>query len=437
MKIFVPVCIEEEAKWIIDHIFSGCFEASYSISPWSEKFYKFEYEAHELFFPEFMISRYVNENQKRMPDVKEFRYLDQSLVTIGCLSQEEKFAVPFDIIGSIFFVLSGLHEKLINDFDSLGRPITTHSFYKQTRLFYEPFVDKHVEFLRQLLELELGASFRWKSLDAVHLSSDLDLPFREPRSLWRWSRKIASDLIKRKSPIEALQTLGRFPGSRRSLESDSYFAGVNTLSGLAQKYSVPLEFFIIADTTDKDYEDSWICDPDFKLKMAEMTKEGHRIGVHPGIKCSSDIRYLRTAVEKFMIFLDEINYNQDFSSRFHFLKFDPEVTPEFLVKCGVTDDKTIGFNDNIGFRRGTSRAFKSYDLASRKTLTLKEHPLHVMDITLTAERYLNLKLNDKTLQRCREIKGECSKYGGTFSILWHNSNLETFKEIEFLDRVLS
>ena len=119
------------------------------------------------------------------------------------------------------------------------------------------------------------------------------------------------------------------------------------------------------------------------------------------------------------------------------MKFDPEATPEFLVKCGVTDDKTIGFNDNIGFRRGTSHAFKSYDLALRKTLMLKVHPLHVMDITLTAERYLGLNLNDKTLQLCREIKGECSKYGGTFSMLWHNSNLETFKEIEFLDRVLS
>jgi hypothetical protein len=64
----------------------------------------------------------------------------------------------------------------------------------------------------------------------------------------------------------------------------------------------------------------------------------------------------------------------------------------------------------------------TYDMSGGGQLPLRVSPLHVMDATLT--EYLRL---DEQSARATvlELSRRTRRYGGTLSVLWHNSSLET------------
>ena len=84
-------------------------------------------------------------------------------------------------------------------------------------------------------------------------------------------------------------------------------------------------------------------------------------------------------------------------------------------------DSTLGYADREGFRCGTCYAFPVFDVGARKPLRLRERPLVAMDATLVGYRKLDPEAAAASLAG---LRAECKKYGGTFMLLWHNSNLD-------------
>jgi hypothetical protein len=97
-------------------------------------------------------------------------------------------------------------------------------------------------------------------------------------------------------------------------------------------------------------------------------------------------------------------------------------------------DETLGFADSIGYRAGTARSFAAYDLGQRRQLALRVQPLHVMDQTLLG--YMSLD-PDEALARVVEMGRRTRTYGGSLSVLWHNSTLVTRPVRSFYLRMLS
>ncbi|PYJ01053.1 MAG: hypothetical protein DMF00_06100, partial [Verrucomicrobia bacterium] len=70
--------------------------------------------------------------------------------------------------------------------------------------------------------------------------------------------------------------------------------------------------------------------------------------------------------------------------RMHWLCFGAQ-TAMLLEKAGFDYDSTIGYNETIGYRAGTSQVFKHPDVDH-----LLELPLHIMDTALFYPSYMNL-----------------------------------------------
>ena len=70
--------------------------------------------------------------------------------------------------------------------------------------------------------------------------------------------------------------------------------------------------------------------------------------------------------------------------RMHWLYYDRQ-SPQALEQAGAAYDSTIGYNETVGYRAGTTQAYKPLE-ASR----LLELPLHVMDTALFYPAYLGL-----------------------------------------------
>jgi len=94
----------------------------------------------------------------------------------------------------------------------------------------------------------------------------------------------------------------------------------------------------------------------------------------------------------------------------------------------------LGFADAIGYRAGTGRSFPAYDLVDHRQLPLRIRPLHVMDGTLLGYMLLD---HPDALASVAAMSGRTRTFGGDFSILWHNSSLETHRAKKLYLEVLS
>ncbi|MEA1048987.1 hypothetical protein U5801_04060 [Lamprobacter modestohalophilus] len=86
-----------------------------------------------------------------------------------------------------------------------------------------------------------------------------------------------------------------------------------------------------------------------------------------------------------------------------------------------------------GYRlaRGRAVAFYFIDLQQRRPLRLRERPLIVMECSVIAERYLGLGYSDQALALMQRYRDICHRFGGDFTLLWHNSHLGTGADRRF------
>jgi hypothetical protein len=82
----------------------------------------------------------------------------------------------------------------------------------------------------------------------------------------------------------------------------------------------------------------------------------------------------------------------------------------------------LGFTDYIGFRCGTCRDFPVFNLKTREPLRLRERPRIAMDTTLLVPQYMALR-PEQAIEWVERLSSTCRRFEGTFSLLWHNTNL--------------
>ena len=91
-----------------------------------------------------------------------------------------------------------------------------------------------------------------------------------------------------------------------------------------------------------------------------------------------------------------------------------------LADAGITDDFTMGFADEAGFRLQTTRAVRWINPQTMRLTSLTLHPLTVMDGTLSNADYMNLN-EDEAYFLCERLFSKVQMHHGDLCLLWHNS----------------
>ena len=150
-------------------------------------------------------------------------------------------------------------------------------------------------------------------------------------------------------------------------------------------------------------------------KMSEVAD----IGIHPSYKSNSYEYFLHNEIERLeAIIKKKVNF-----SRQHFLVLKFPYTYKTLIEQEITDDYSMGYADICGFRAGTSRPFKWFDLTKNETTKLNIHPFAFMDGTLN--EYLKLTPKE-AIKKIQLLFDEVKKYGGQFSFIWHNETIGNY-----------
>lgn len=152
--------------------------------------------------------------------------------------------------------------------------------------------------------------------------------------------------------------------------------------------------------------------------MLELARQGHDVGLHGGY---------HTAL-KLENFLHEKHLLEDetglvvTTTRQHWLHWDAKVTPELHERAGITADSTVGYNRNVGFRAGTSKPYRFFDVGRDRALDLVELPMILMDGSVFST--LALELDQPRAKRVAKlIMDRVIETEGCVSLLFHPENL--------------
>lgn len=145
--------------------------------------------------------------------------------------------------------------------------------------------------------------------------------------------------------------------------------------------------------------------------ISRLQAAGREVGLH-GIDAWLDSSAGREELEV----IRSLTGVEETGVRMHWLYYN-ENSPASLEKAGAAYDSTIGYNDTVGYRAGTTQVYKPLG-----TVRLLELPLHAMDTALFYLSYLGLSPR-KASARLRHMADNVVQYGGVLTINWHDRSL--------------
>lgn len=140
------------------------------------------------------------------------------------------------------------------------------------------------------------------------------------------------------------------------------------------------------------------------------------IGLHPSFASNADTDLLKREHAQ----LSEIIGRPVTKSRQHFLVLRFPETYRRLVELGITEDYSMGWSSQVGFRAGTARPFLWYDMERGAFADLMVYPFACMDGTL--HEYLNLPPGE-AVDTAAALIDEARVRNGLFTPLWHNHSV--------------
>jgi hypothetical protein len=150
---------------------------------------------------------------------------------------------------------------------------------------------------------------------------------------------------------------------------------------------------------------------DIKGEIKGLLSQGCEIGVH-GIDAWRDTEKGRKEFER----IHEAAGTSEIGIRMHWLYFNDQ-SPKLLEEAGFLYDSSVGYNDAVGYRAGTTQVFRPIGLKR-----LLELPLHIQDTALFYPDRMALS-EEKAWPLIGDLLENTKQYGGVLTVNWHDRSL--------------
>lgn len=341
---------------------------------------------------------------------------DEDIVVYGVSSgkfyQEEclSFNHIVDPLASIFYILSRMEEYSSYIEDDHGRFPCSNSVLNRFKWLDKVVCDRWAEDILASLVVNSNLEYKRKKYSVtIHPTFDIDnaYAYRLKYGFRKWF-SMARDLIKRDT-YRLLERKSVMKGKK----TDPYDTYDYILDIANRGYEVNM-FWLLGDYAkyDKNVSHRDIRHQRLIRRMSRKTT----VGIHPSYKSNSYEFFLLNEKERLEIILNRLVEH----SRQHFLKLKVPVTYRSISTMGIKHDYTMGYAEVPGFRAGTARPFKWFDLTRNKVSDLMIHPFVYMDGTLNEYLELNPEEAKTTISK---LYDEVKMFGGDFVFIWHNETI--------------
>jgi hypothetical protein len=317
--------------------------------------------------------------------------------------------IPFDIFAASFFLISRYEEYLDFEPDEYGRFRASSSFAFRNGFLCRPVIDLWTKEMAKTMLVKIrNLAFRrnvYKSL----LTIDIDQPFEFlGKDVFRCLGGLFLDISKKSGKArERYRTVAK--GDKDPYDVFDYIIEQIEKSGSDARFFIP-----VGDRSTYDKQPSWQ-NEDYRRLILKISGK-FKTGLHPSFYTSHDASRLKTEI----IRLKNILSGEITASRYHYVTIRFPDSYRILTGAGITEDYSMGYPDEPGFRAGIARPYLFYDVVSDKTTNLHIVPFQVMDGTIY--RYKGLD-PAKSKDLIAGLIDETRKVGGLFVSIWHNTSL--------------
>jgi hypothetical protein len=361
---------------------------------------------------------------------------DKSVPFAILSSDSQEIRVGGDLPGTAFFWLSRIEEYLRPECDRHGRFPGALSLAYRTGLLQRPVVNHMAAFVIRAIQILAPHTPIREGQYKVVMTHDVDRPFSTiGRRVRKLPRIIASDLLKRRSPILAFR---RIIGAIAGIGGSTRYDPNNTflfLMDMAEKWGVECHFYFIFGTRHEVIAEHY--DPSNPLILEiirQAAARGHRIGLHPSYETWRDPVLLREEVDRMFEIVRQEGIEQDhWGGRQHILRWDPAETWAHWDMLGLDYDSTMHYAGLPGFRTGCCSEHSVFDIKTRRSLNIRQRPLMAMDVSFT--NYLNYG-HKETLTSIEEMANNVRAVNGTLILLWHQDSLVRPADKKFYNQLL-
>lgn len=312
-----------------------------------------------------------------------------------------------DLLAAIFFCLSRYEEYQPFTPDAHGRFTASLSHAARFGYLHRPVVREWTA--------ALGATLRaWfpdlpppaRSPFAFQPSYDIDILYAFSHRGWRGHASGVKDLLTGRFRRAAHRW---FPGPRDPYDT------LSELQHLHGEYGLRPWYFWLLSSRQHPHDPNPYPIPESQRAWMRHLDGEAECGIHPSYLSSERPELFATEKER----LETILNRPVARSRQHFLRFRLPDTYRALIDAGIRSEASMGYGDAVGWRAGTNRPFRWYDLDRENETKLVVHPFAAMDVTL--RNYLGL---DAAAARRAvvELADATVPVGGPFVLLWHNSS---------------
>lgn len=336
------------------------------------------------------------------------------------LEENGKIIIYADIIASTYFLISRYEECIkINDRDIHGRFLAKNSILYQTNNLNKCLVDEYGELLRCLLR-EKGVNIESckKAFSHVYLTHDVD-NYRTWNSIYSATRSaIKMVMTKQKNFMLPYKAFINYE-KNDPIYTFPWLAEID--NDLKDKLSVECKviYFIMGAQERTKFDNGYAFNVRTTRKLIHSLKPISDIGYHVSYSAKDDLSRCGGEIKV----VEELSGENIKLSRNHYLASKEPEDFEILIENGITDDFTMGFADNVGFRLGTCRPVKWINPITMKLTTLTLHPMTAMDATLDGTHYMNIKEEDEAFLIIRKLLEQVKRHNGEVVLLWHNPSV--------------
>ncbi len=437
-----PAATDQRWNWLLDVIMTEWLDINHTREVTSESAVVFEYKGAELrvandflirtsghapsanHIPELPLARWAlpNELSRNIED----GILPVMFGTPQFTKEGGKATLGLDVFGAVFFVLSRYEEVALVRADQHDRFPGVDGIAHRDGHLQRPIVDEYVEVLWNAMSCVMPQLQRRELKGKILISCDVDEPYeRWIKGPFSLAKGVAGALIRRRSiRVAARRVLNALSSWRGDFSNDPNWC-FDWYMKACEKHGYVATFYFIP-TAGRGGEDAayQLDEPRIVNLMRNILERGHQIGMHGSYRSylNPELLFSERAHLESQIQIIKPSFKVR-ENRQHFLRWRIQETPDYLQYAGFDVDASGGFADQVGFRFGTSRQFHMWSWQKMEPLKIVQSPLIVMEGTLMSYMRLNLASDGNAL--IRVLKTRCIRYGGNFSLLWHNSSLET------------
>ena len=316
-----------------------------------------------------------------------------------------------DLIGLIFFLLSGIEERDAARTDRYGRFTLAQNWLEQCGLFGVALADRALEALAK--RITVVPEPRACAFPLIMPTHDVD----RLRAYHRWydpARYAAGDIVKRgklKRGIKHLSAWFRLEpwnSARRIMQ-------------LSEELELASRFYFMGPS-DAPQDSPYAVRDAARLRalLGEITARGHVSGFHPGFNTATSAVEWRTQ----HLGLQAITNSRPLDEgRQHALRYDIAKTPAIWAQAGMELDLSCGFPERSGFRNGAAHFHPAYDLVNRSPLNVLRGATSIMDFGFFGGKYRDLS-EDAALAEADAVMREAVAVGGHIVLLFHTGHTE-------------